>query len=132
MVWRISLPAIPMRTADQFPRKALVVEPDKGAAELCRSALEKDGYEVRCVDTGVLALIAARETAPDLVLLATQLRDVPGNEVVAWMKADPSLGSRPVIMLGSDTEQVAEYGFFLRKPLSAAALRRTVGEATRS
>ena len=84
--------------------KALVVEPDTGAALLCRGTLEKDGYEVRCVESGVLALMAAREMTPDLILLATQLRDVPGAEVAGWMKSDPLLRRQPVILLGSDAD----------------------------
>jgi len=112
--------------------KALVVDPDPVAARFCRGTLEQAGFAVRSVESGVLALVAAREMVPDIILLATQLRDVPGGEVAAWLKADPLLRDRPVVMLGPDCAPAAYRGAFLRKPLSAAAITRAVEEAVKS
>jgi DNA-binding response OmpR family regulator len=66
--------------------------------------LESEGYEPIWVETGREALQAAREGAPDLVLLDLRLPDISGYDVCREMRA---AGMRqPIIMLTARDEEV--------------------------
>lgn len=51
---------------------------------------------------GRLGLDLARQYHPDLVLLDLQLPDMPGEEVLAELKADPATRDIPVIVISAD------------------------------
>jgi CheY-like chemotaxis protein len=51
---------------------------------------------------GRLGLALAREHRPDLILVDLHLPDVPGEEVLRELKADPVLGRTPVLILSAD------------------------------
>ena len=112
-------------------RRALVVEADPAALRLCRNVLESSGFVVDTVDSGIAAVVAARQGRPDLILMDLQLRDVPGGEAIAWLRSNPALRSTPIIVItanGVDDDELAAAlpGAALRKPLSSAAIRRTL------
>lgn len=109
--------------------KVLVAEDNPQAAALVQSALEAEGYEVLLTDS---ALTARRLFDGEEVLLAVldiSLREGTGHEVCRHIRAHPSRGGVPVIMLTGDAalESKAE-GFaagadnYLTKPLEAAEL----------
>jgi CheY-like chemotaxis protein len=117
----------------QSGRRALVVETDPVTLRLCRDVLESSGFVVDAVDSGIAAVVAAREELPDLILMDLQLRDVPGGEAIGWLRSNPALRSTPIIVLtanvGDDADLVAALpGASMRKPLSPAAIRRTIRE----
>jgi CheY-like chemotaxis protein len=114
-------------------QRALVVEADPVTLRLCRDVLESSGFVVDAVDSGIGAVVAAREGLPDLIFLDLQLRDVPGGEAIGWLRSNPALRSTPIIVLtanaGDDADLVAARpGASLRKPLSPATIRRTIRE----
>jgi CheY-like chemotaxis protein len=114
-------------------RRALVVEADLVTLRLCRDVLESSGFAVDTVDSGIAAVVAAREGLPDLILMNWQLRDVPGGEAIGWLRSNPALRSTPIIVLtgnaGDDADvEAARPVASLRKPLSPAAIRRTIHE----
>jgi CheY-like chemotaxis protein len=75
-------------------RRALVVGADSETLQLCRDALESSGFVADAMDSGIAAVVAARASPPDLVLVDVQLRDVPGCEAIGWLRSNPSLQSR--------------------------------------
>ena len=85
-------------------RRALVVGADSATLQLCRDALENSGFAVDAVDSGIAAVVAARESPPDLVLMDVQLRDVPGREAIVWLRSNPALQSTPIIVLATNAE----------------------------
>src|SRR5262245_58320872 len=114
--------------------RALLVEGDPSTERLCREVLESSGYVVDAVDSGIAAVVAAREVLPDLILIDLQLRDVPGREAIRWFRSNPALRSTPIIALTMTVEDHADLalirpGASLRKPLSAAMIRRAIREA---
>lgn len=51
---------------------------------------------------GELGLELAREHRPDLILLDLHLPDLPGNELVARLRADPATRQAPIVVLSAD------------------------------
>jgi CheY-like chemotaxis protein len=114
-------------------RRALVVGADSETLQLCRDALESSGFVADAVDSGIAAVVAARASPPDLVLVDVQLRDVPGCEAIGWLRSNPSLQSTPIIVLTTNAEDDVVSDFArtyasLPKPVSPAAIRRTIRE----
>lgn len=114
--------------ADETRGRVLVVAADVVVQGVCRSALEA-GWEVEVVDSGVAAVIAARRSAPQIIFMDLQLRDVPGGEAVAWLRSNPALGVVPIVLIAGGTEDSAEIAAIdpaalLRKPLSRNAVER--------
>ncbi len=93
--------------------------------------MEDLGFEIDAVDSGIGAVIAARERHPDVILMDLQLRDVPAREAVEWLRSNPGLQSTPIIILtGKSDEQLdasaIQPGALLRKPASPMTIRRAI------
>jgi two-component system, sensor histidine kinase and response regulator len=86
-------------TESRAPASVLVVDDTADNLRLLSGVLEQMGHEVRPVTSGPQALIAARHSPPDLVLLDVTMPDMSGYEVCARLKADPLLADIPVIFL---------------------------------
>jgi len=89
------------------------------------------GFETEQVETGLAAVVAVRDRRPDLILVASQLRDSTGYEAIEWMRANPDMREVPIILLTAEADKhvaaaASEPSARLRKPLSAAAVSRTV------
>jgi signal transduction histidine kinase/ActR/RegA family two-component response regulator len=76
-----------------------------------------------------VALDLARQHSPDLVLLDLHLPDMPGEEVLGRLRADPATSGIPVIILSADATQhqitqlrAAGADAYLTKPISVRAL----------
>lgn len=122
---------MPPQASGTSPRRALVVAADSATHRMCRSALEVSGLVVDGVDSGMAAVISAREARPDLIVMDQELRDVSGREVIGWLRSNPALESTPVIVLttsADDEGAMAGIGpsALLRKPLSPLAIRRAI------
>ena len=59
-------------------------------------------YKLLSAMQGRLGLELAQEHRPDVILLDLNLPDIPGEEVLARIKADPTLCDIPVIMVSAD------------------------------
>jgi len=116
---------------DRASRRALVAETDPATRRLCREALESSGFVVEFVDTGIAAVVSARERFPDLILMDLQLRDVPGREAIGWLRSNPALQSTPIIVLTTNAADDADLAATrpaasLRKPVSPVMIRRMI------
>jgi signal transduction histidine kinase len=60
--------------------------------------LRRAGFEVRSVDSGLAALDAAQEEAPDIIVLDVRLPDVDGYEVCRRLKAHAGTRGIPVLL----------------------------------
>jgi|KBSSwiStaDraftv2_1062776.scaffolds.fasta_scaffold789977_2 CheY-like chemotaxis protein len=123
-----------LHATETTPRRALIVAADTATHHVCRAALETSGLAVDGVDSGVAALMAAREARPDLIVIDQQLRDVSGQEAIAWLRSNPALRATPIIALttvADDATALAAIapGAALRKPLSPLAMRRAIRAA---
>lgn len=83
----------------------LVVEDEAALADLLKYNLEKEGYRVSVANDGEEALIAANESAPDLVVLDWMLPRAPGIEVCRRLRARQDTRNTPIVMLTARTEE---------------------------
>ena len=81
------------------------------------------------------ALELARQHHPDLVLLDLHLPDMPGDEVLRRLRADPVTRGIPVVILSSDATRhhISELlaggaDAYLTKPISVRALLQTIDQ----
>ncbi len=85
--------------------KILVVEDEEDILELVTVALTREGWRVTGATTGEEALEAAREEAPDLVVLDLMLPGIDGLQVCRALRADARTREVPVIMLTARGEE---------------------------
>ena len=126
-----TLSAEPRKHGTAPLRRALVVEAELATMRLCRVALEAAGFVVDLAETGIEAVISARQEHFDLILVDLQLRDVPGREAIEWLRSNPALHATPIIVLTASAGDDADLAAFhpassLRKPVSLATLRRAI------
>lgn len=91
------------------------------------------GCEVFMATSGAQALIAAKQQAPDLILLDVLMPDMDGHEVCKRLKDTPETQEIPVIFVtAQDDPQEETLGLqlgavdFIRKPVNAAVVRARV------
>lgn len=87
------------------PTQVLVVEDEEALAHLLKYNLEKEGYDVRVAIDGEDALVAAAESAPDLVLLDWMLPKASGVEVCRRLRARQETRNTPIVMLTARGEE---------------------------
>ena len=85
--------------------RILVVDDEEDLLELIQYNLSKEGYQVRCVTTGEMAVREARVQMPDLVLLDLMLPAVDGLAVCKALKQDPKTQHIPIVMVTAKTEE---------------------------
>ncbi len=86
-------------------QRILVVDDEEDLLELIRYNLGKEGYQVRCVSSGEVAIQEARSYGPDLILLDLMLPAVDGLAVCKALKSDPQTQHVPVVMVTAKTEE---------------------------
>ncbi|MET0376274.1 MAG: phosphate regulon transcriptional regulator PhoB [Rhizorhabdus sp.] len=85
--------------------KVLLVEDDAALAELVSWHLEREDFEVERTGDGEEAILLARETPPDLVLLDWMIEGVSGIEVCRRLRRMPDTANVPIIMLTARGEE---------------------------
>ena len=85
--------------------KMLLVEDDAALAELVVWHFVKEGFDVRQTPDGEEALVMARETPPDIVLLDWMLESLSGIEVCRRLRRMPDTANVPIIMLTARGEE---------------------------
>ena len=109
--------------------KILVVDDEEDILELVRHNLAREGFEIRCADTGEKALKALKTEPVDLIVLDLMLPGIDGFDVAKQIKGDPRIQHIPIVMLtakGSETDVVTglELGAedYITKPFSPRIL----------
>lgn len=106
--------------------RILHVDDEEALSTVFQIVLEGSGrYVVREESSGAMALNAARDFQPDLILLDKGLDDMDGEEVAARFQEDPALRLVPIAFVtGGMTreEAAAEVVPTLPKPVSPSEL----------
>ncbi|HEY9725554.1 MAG TPA: response regulator, partial [Chroococcales cyanobacterium] len=79
----------------------LIVDDRPENLQVLSNTLSKQGYKIRCVVTGQMAIRAARSTAPDLILLDIRMPDLNGYEVCEYLKRDAQTSEIPIVFLSA-------------------------------
>lgn len=79
----------------------LVAEDDKFYANIYKTKLAKEGFEIAVVGDGLQALQLARERKPDLILLDLVMPVKDGFETLREIKSDANLKDVRVIVLSN-------------------------------
>jgi sigma-B regulation protein RsbU (phosphoserine phosphatase) len=112
----------------------LIVEDDEPTREMLARRLRRYGYTISVAPNGLQALKLAQSQSFDLVLLDMIMPGLDGFQVLAKLKATPSLREIPVIMLSALDEEKGvarsiEMGAedYLAKPFNPVFLRARIG-----
>jgi two-component system, OmpR family, response regulator MprA len=85
-----------MFVPETTPPRVLIVEDDTEIAEVLNRSLRLEGYDTRAAGDGRAALDAARDYAPDLVILDLGLPKLDGIEVAKRLRAG---GDVPILVI---------------------------------
>ncbi len=118
--------------------RILLVEDDPALAELLVWHFEREEFEVEQTADGEEALLLARESPPDVVLLDWMIEGISGIEVCRRLRRMPDTANVPIIMLtarGEEEDRVRglETGAddYVTKPFSPRELVARVGAVLR-
>jgi signal transduction histidine kinase/ActR/RegA family two-component response regulator len=100
-------PAMRSAAATRTRRRVLVVDDDDAARYLVRRWLTEADYEVLEESTGHGACAAARNHAPDAIVLDLRMPDASGFEVLQQLADDPATRNIPVVIHTSMTDAPA-------------------------
>jgi DNA-binding response OmpR family regulator len=84
---------------DSTKKRILLVEDDTALAEVYRSRLELEGFDVKHVPNGEDALSTAVEYRPDLIVLDAMMPKISGFDVLDILRNTPETTNMRVIML---------------------------------
>jgi diguanylate cyclase (GGDEF)-like protein len=110
---------------------ALIIEDDKGCADLFGHILEFVGYSTEIIDEGQPALARLEEVIPDIILLDLNLPPGPsGADILHFIRNHQALADTPVLIVTAyphiADEIQDEADLVLIKPVSVGQLRNLV------
>jgi two-component system, cell cycle response regulator DivK len=120
----------------QPPARVLLVEDVADTREMYADYLRHCGFEVTTANNGAEALDAARQTAPDVVLMDAAMPGLDGWAATKLLKNDPATRDVPVLILTAHVfaehkQRAQEVGAdgFIGKPCMPDELAREVSAA---
>lgn len=116
-------------------RRVLLIEDEPNIIQAISFILARDGWTVDTHSDGQTAMEAIRRKSPDLVILDVMLPNRSGYDILQDLRADPDLGTLPVLMLTArgqkkDRELAERYGAsrYMTKPFSNTEVLEIVRE----
>lgn len=110
-------------------KRILIIEDNEMSSDMLLRRLQRLGYEATGVDNGVSGVAAARDGAPDVILMDLNLPEMDGWEAARRLKSDEATRTIPIIALTayaseSDRERAIEAGCdeYETKPLDLQRL----------
>ena len=114
-------------------KKILIADDEPYVARVLKLVLQKEGYEVSCVNNGKQALESYRESRPDILVTDVKMPHMTGREVVEAIRSAENDSEMPVVVMTSTLESenrdwVSGVGgvSFVGKPVSPRELVRIV------
>src|SRR5260221_13133500 len=96
------------RTDSERRGGIMVVDDQPANLKLLEVMLRRHGYEVRSFPRGRLALAAAAQNPPDLILLGINMPERNGYEVCEQLKARQEVSRIPLVFLSPPSETDAK------------------------
>lgn len=99
-----------METRNRNNYNIIIVDDVPANLKVLSEILKREGYKVRPIPTGKMALQAAAKDKPDLFLLDIMMPGMDGYEVCRLLKEDKDLMDVPVIFISalSETEDIVK------------------------
>lgn len=85
--------------------KLLLVEDDNPLVELIRYNFEREEYHVTNTSDGEEAILLAKETLPDIIILDWMIENLSGIEVCRQLRRNDETKHIPIIMLSARSEE---------------------------
>ena len=83
--------------------KVLVVEDEKSFVEALKVGLDREGFDVKVAEDGLMALELFRTFKPDLILLDVMLPKISGLDVCKEIRTESKV---PIIMVTAKSEEI--------------------------
>jgi len=113
--------------------KVLIADDEPYVSRVLKLVLQKEGYDVTCVNNGKEALGVYQQLSPDVVVTDVKMPHVGGRELVQTIRALDGNDRIPVVVMTSTLESenrdwVHDVGnvSFLGKPVSPRDLVRVI------
>jgi PAS domain S-box-containing protein len=131
-----SVDEIAAASATSSARTVLYVEDNLSNLKLMERVLaRRPGIALVSAMQGSLGVTLARDHRPDLILLDLNLPDMPGEEVLARLHADPATAEVPIVVISADATggqraRLVEQGAsdFITKPFDVDRLLQIVDD----
>lgn len=81
--------------------KVLIVDDIPENLKVLSKTLQQEGFQVRAVTSGRMALRVVHSAKPDIILLDIKMPEMDGYEVCKYLKSNPETQSIPVIFLSA-------------------------------
>jgi putative two-component system response regulator len=102
MTPHISPDTVRIIKSEQAEKSSLLIVDDTPAnLRLLSSMLAEEGYKVRSVINGQMALTAVKTAPPDLILLDINMPNMNGYQICQQLKSDESINDIPVIFISA-------------------------------
>jgi signal transduction histidine kinase/ActR/RegA family two-component response regulator len=132
-----TLDSMPMPLAAGAQRQVLYIEDEPLNVVLMEEVFRgQPGWTLRVERDGARGMAAARESAPDLLLIDMNLPDMNGIEIVRALRADPATATLRCIALSADAmpEQMhaarhAGFDDYWTKPIDVRRMLRSLARA---
>ena len=97
-------------------RTVLLIEDEAVIAEALAFLLENEGMTVFTHSDGADALEKARSLSPDVIVIDVMLPNRSGHDILADLRADPSLANVAVLMLTARSQTRDREAALMRAP----------------
>jgi len=107
----------------------LVVDDDAECREAVRSALSREGYDVRCADNGAHALELLRRDPPRLILCDVRMPEMTGPELVHEAVDEGLIDPHHVVMVSAIAQRCGSpASWCMTKPIDFDLMLRVVSD----
>lgn len=116
-------------------KKILIADDEPYVSRVLKLVLQKEGYQVNCVNNGEQALAAYRETQPDIIVTDVKMPHMTGRDLVEVVRETDGDSQTPIVVMTSTLESEnrdwvsgVEGVQFVGKPVSPRELVRIVND----
>jgi DNA-binding response OmpR family regulator len=92
-------------TSGEAPLRVLLIDSNVLFVKRMTDALKKEGFDVLHHPAASYALTMIEYNPPDIILCATELREMGAFEIVPMLRSDPKTAKTPLIAVGNSVEK---------------------------